>query len=118
MSPPSTFLYIIGLESINYKTCKKYIFASNPEKRTQKQAQNDKDKSERHKMDYLTFSEMRMRKHHLFCTGSHHTYRMKNNKSSTRGLSLEMNVLARARAQLLNILYISTHLIIPHGENI
>ena len=29
-------------------------------------------------------------------------YRMKNNKSSTRGLSLEMSVLAKARAQLLN----------------
>ena len=25
-----------------------------------------------HKMDYLTFSEMRMRKRHLFCTSSHH----------------------------------------------
>ena len=35
---------------------KKYILASNPEKRTQKQAQKD----------------MRMRKRHLFCTGSHH----------------------------------------------
>ena len=36
------------------------------------------------------------------------TYRMKNNKSSTRGLSLEVSVLAGARAQLLNVLYIST----------
>ena len=33
-------------------------------------------------------------------------YHMKNNKSSTRGLSLEISVLARARAQLLNVLYI------------
>ena len=46
------------------------------------------------------------------------TYRMKNNKSSTRGPSLEMSVLARARAQLLNMLYISTILSVPHGENI
>ena len=46
------------------------------------------------------------------------TYRMKNNKRSTRGLSLEINVLARARVQLLNMLYISTHLSVPHGENI
>ena len=46
------------------------------------------------------------------------TYRMKNNKSSTRGLSLELSVLARARAKLLKILYISTHLSVPHGENI
>ena len=44
-------------------------------------------------------------------------YRMKN-KSSTRGLSLEKSVFARARAQLLNMLYISTHLSVPHGENI
>ena len=33
---------------------------------------------------------------------------MKNNKSATRGLSLEKSVLARARAQLLNMLYNST----------
>ena len=46
------------------------------------------------------------------------TYRMKNNKSWTRALSLEISVLARVRAQLLNILYISTHLSVPHGENI
>ena len=48
------------------------------------------------------------------------TYRMKGNKRSTRGLSLEMSVIARARAQLLNMLYISTHihLSVPHGENI
>ena len=46
------------------------------------------------------------------------TYRMKNNKSSTRGLNLETSVLARACAQLLHMLYISTHLSIPHGENI
>ena len=46
------------------------------------------------------------------------TYRMKDNKRSTRDLSLEMSVLARARAQLLNILYISTHLSVPHGENV
>ena len=42
------------------------------------------------------------------------THRMK----TTRGLSLEMNVFAKARAQLLNVLYISTHLSVPHGENI
>ena len=46
------------------------------------------------------------------------TYRMKNSKSSTRCLSLEMSALARVRAQLLNMLYISTHLSVPHGENI
>ena len=46
------------------------------------------------------------------------TYRMKNNKSSTRGLSLEMSVLTTACAQLLNMLYNSTYLSVPHGENI
>ena len=54
----------------NYKT--KKIFASNPEKRTQKQAQKDMNEMEWHKMDYLIFSAMRMRKRHLFCTSSHH----------------------------------------------
>ena len=34
------------------------------------------------------------------------------------GPSFEMCVLARARAQLLNMLHISTHLSAPHGENI
>ena len=34
------------------------------------------------------------------------------------GLNLEMSVLARARAQLLNMLHISTYLTVPHGENI
>ena len=46
------------------------------------------------------------------------TYRMKNNKNSTRGLSLEMSVLAKARAQLLDMLYINTYLSVPHGESI
>ena len=43
------------------------------------------------------------------------TYRMKNNNRSTRGLSLEMSVLVRARAQWLIMLYNSTHLSVPHG---
>ena len=63
-------------------------------------------------MDYLVFSEMRMRKRHLFCTNSHH------NVPYEKIQELEMSVLARARAQLLNMLYISTHLSAPHGENI
>ena len=46
------------------------------------------------------------------------TYRMKNNKSSPRGLSLEMSVLAIARAQLLNMPHINIHLSVPYGENI
>ena len=69
-------------------------------------------------MDYLILSAMCMRKRHLFCTSSHHNVPMKNSKRSTRRLSLEMSVLARARAQLLNMLYVSAHLSVPHGENI
>ena len=49
---------------------KKKIFASNLEKRTQKQAQKDMNEMERHKMDYFIFSAMRMRKRPLFCTSS------------------------------------------------
>ena len=50
----------------------KNIFASNPEKRTQRQAQKDMNEMEWHKMDYLVFSAMRMRKRYLFSTSSHH----------------------------------------------
>ena len=46
------------------------------------------------------------------------TYRIKNNKSSTSGLILEISVLARASAQLLYMVYISTHQSAPHGQNI
>ena len=48
------------------------MFASSPEKRTQKQAHKDMIEMKWHKMDYLIFSEMRMRKFHLFCTSRHH----------------------------------------------
>ena len=57
-----------------------------------------------------------MRKRHLFCTSSNVPY--EKQRELKRSLSLEINVLARARAQLLDILYISTHLSEPHGENI
>ena len=35
-----------------------------------------------------------------------------------KDLSLEMSVLARASAQSLNMLYVSTHLRVPRGGNI
>ena len=70
-------------------------------------------------MDYLIFSAMRMRKRHLFFAPVvTTTCRMKNNNSSTRGMILELSVLARARAQLLNMLHNIKHLSVPHGENI
>ena len=71
-----------------------------------------------HKMDYLIFLAMRMWNGIYFAPVVTTTYLMKNNKSSKRGLSLEMSVLAWAHAQLLNMVYISTHLSVPHGENI
>ena len=65
--PHVLFSIWLDLRVWNYKT-KKNIFASNPEKRTQK----DMNEMEWHKMDYLIFSALRMRKLHLFCTSSHH----------------------------------------------
>ena len=73
---------------------------------------------ERHKMDYSIFSAMRMRKRRLFCTSSHHGVPYERQQQLIKGLSLEMSVLARAQAQLFNMLYISTHLSLPHGENV
>ena len=69
------------------------------------------------KMDHLIFSAMSCVNAIYFAPVVTTTYRVKN-KSSTRFLSLEMSVLAIARAQLLNMLYISIQLSVPHGENI
>ena len=55
----------------NWKTKKIYLLRIQ-KKRTQKQAQKDMNQKEWHKMDYLIFSAMRMRKRHLFCISSHH----------------------------------------------
>ena len=63
------------------------------------------------------FSHLKPSKRHLFCTSSHHNLPYEKQELN-KGLSLEMSVLAGARAQLLNMLYISTHLSVPHGENI
>ena len=70
------------------------ISASNPEIRTQKQVQKDMNEMEWHKMDYLIFSVMRMCKRIYFAPVVTTSYRMKINKSSTRGLSLEMTYLS------------------------
>ena len=64
---------------------KKQIFASNPETRTQKQAQKDMNEMEWHKMDYLIFSAMRMRKRHLFCTSSHHNVPCEKQQEFNKG---------------------------------
>ena len=63
-------------------------------------------------MDYLIFSAMRMRESVVTTT-----QRMKNNKRSTRGLSLEMSVLACNSACAI-CSTVSTHVSVPHGENI
>ena len=67
-------------------------------------------------MDYLIFSAMRMRKRYLFCTSCHHNVPYEKQQELNKGPWV--SVLARARAQLLNMLYNSTHLSVPHGENI
>ena len=55
----------------NWKTKKIYLLRIQ-KKRTQKQAQKDMNQKEWHKMDYLIFSAVRMRKRYLFCISSHH----------------------------------------------
>ena len=67
-------------------------------------------------MDYSIFLATLMCKRHLFCTSCHHNVPYEKQQELNKGLSL--SVLARARAQLLNMLYISAHLSVPHGENI
>ena len=54
------------------------MFAPNPEKKTQKEAQKDMNEMEWHKMDYLIFSAMRLRKRHLFCTSTNNNKQTNN----------------------------------------
>ena len=72
--PPNCMYYSlnnwIGEHEIT-KLKKRYLLRIQ-KKRTQKQRQKDMNEMEWHKMDHLTFSAMRMRKRHLFCTSSHH----------------------------------------------
>ena len=51
---------------------KKYLLQIQKRKSLQKQAQKDMNEMESHKMDYLIFSAMRVRKRHPFCISSHH----------------------------------------------
>ena len=66
----------------------KLKFASNPEKRTQN----------KHKKTWMKWNDTHAQMPSFFCTRVTTTYRMKNKKSSTGGLSLEMSGLARAHA--------------------
>ena len=50
----------------------KYLLRIQKKGHKLKQAQKDMNEMEWHKMDYLIFSAMRMRKHHLIYTSSHH----------------------------------------------
>ena len=56
-------------------------------------------------MDYLIFSAMGICKRDLFCTSSHHNVPYEKQQEVESGLSLKISVLARARAQLLNMLH-------------
>ena len=67
------------------KLQKQKKIASNPEKRTQKQAQKDSNEMDRHEMDYLIFSVMRMRQRHLFCTSSHHNVPYEKQQELNKG---------------------------------
>ena len=71
-----------------------------------------------HKMDYLIFSEMRMCKRHLFRTSSHHNVPYEKQQELIKGSEPWNECLARARALLLNMLYIGTQLSLSHRENI
>ena len=65
-------------------------------------------------MEWLfDISSMRMRKRHLFCISSHHNIPYEKQQELNKGSEPW-----DAHAQLFNMLYISTHLSVPHGENI
>ena len=81
--PHVLFSIYLDWRAWNYKTKKK--FALNPEKRTQKQAKKDMNEMEWHKMDYLIFSAMRMRKRHLFCTSRHHNVPYEKQQELNKG---------------------------------
>ena len=69
---------------------KKYIFASNPEKRTQKQVpkRHEWNGTTQNGLPYLIFSAMRMRRRHLFCASSHHSVMYVKQQELNKGVSL------------------------------
>ena len=73
----------IGVQEIT--KLKKIYLLPIRKKRTQKQAQKDMNEMARHKMDYLIFSTMRMRKRHLFCTSSHHNVPYEKQQELNKG---------------------------------
>ena len=111
---PCVILYIIGLEIMKLQH-KKNIFVSDPEKGHKNKLKKTWMKWNETKWTIWYFQQCAFVNAIYFAPFVITKYRMKNNKRST---SLEKRVLARARAQLLNMLYISTHLSVPHGENI
>ena len=115
--PMYYFLYNwIGEHEITKKKHLLRIQKNGHKKKHKKRCMNE---MKRHKMDYLIFSAMRMRKRHLFWTSSHHNVPYAKQQELNKG-SEPWNEcsFSRARAQLLNMPYISTHLSVPHGENI
>ena len=54
-------------------------------KEHKKKALKDKNEMEWHKIDYLIFSAMRMRKRHVFCTSSHHNEPYEKQKELNKG---------------------------------
>ena len=116
---PCITLHLIGFESMKLENKIKNIWF---------ESRNEKGRKNKHKKTWMKWNDAKWTIWYFqqcACVNAIYiasavttTYRMKNNKSSTRGLSLEMSALARARAQFLNMLHIRTHLSVPHGENI
>ena len=73
---------------------------------------------ERHKMDYFIFSEMCMRKSHLFCTNSHRNVPYEKQQELNKGSEPWNKCSCYSACAIIYMLYISTYLSIPHGENI
>ena len=61
------------------------------------QAQKDINGMEWHKMDYLIFSAMRMRKRHLFCASSHHSVPYEKQQELNKGSEPYESLLERVR---------------------
>ena len=92
---------------------KENIFGSNPEKGHKNKHKKTRRKWDDTKWTIWCFPQCACVNAIYFAPVVTTTYRMKNNKSSTRGLCLEMSVFDRARVQMLNMLYISTHQSVP-----
>ena len=103
---PCIILYIVEMKSTKLRNWKKKSFESRKKTKTRTKRHGWKVVTQQWTFWYL--QQCACANAIYFAPLVTTTYCVKNNKSSTRGLSLEISVLARARAQLLDMLYIST----------